>query len=144
MTAMSPDLGVSRPRNPLMTTMTPADRARAAVFALPPGGRRPAAPGWHQRCITDPALARRLWAPGDNIGVGYRASGVVGINLDRHPDGVDGTATFQALCASHGQAWPDTLTVSTPHAGLHLILPRASRADDREHLWWLLRTRTRH
>jgi hypothetical protein len=89
-----------------------------AVFGLPPGGRR-AAPGWQGRCISDPAGLARLWRPGDNIGVGCRASGVAGLDLDRHDGGPDGIATFAALCADRGQDWPATLTVRTPH-GLHL------------------------
>ena len=32
----------------------------------------------------------------------------------------DGIAVFAALCRVYGQPWPDTLTVATPHAGLHL------------------------
>jgi hypothetical protein len=91
-----------------------------AVFALPPGGRRPQ-PGWQQRTTSDPAVIRREWVPGDNVGIGCRASGIVGIDLDRHADGRDGVAAFTALCARWGQPWPDTLTIATPH-GLHLYL----------------------
>lgn len=89
-----------------------------AVFGLPPGGRR-ALPGWHDQCSSDPARVRRRWAPGANIGVGCRASRIVGLDLDRHP-GVDGVATFERLLDRHGQPWPDTLTVRTPHGGLHV------------------------
>lgn len=88
-----------------------------AVFALPPGGRRPA-PGWHGRCLADPQLVRRTWRAGDNIGVGCRASSLVGLDLDRD-QGVDGIDAFAAACATAGADWPDTLTVRTPH-GLHL------------------------
>lgn len=91
-----------------------------AVFALPPGGRRPE-PGWRQRCTRDPDRVQRWLAAGCNVGVGCRASGVVGLDLDRHEDGPDGVATFAALCAAWGQPWPDTLTVTTPH-GLHVYL----------------------
>lgn len=49
-----------------------------------------------------------MWRPGDNIGVGCRASHLVGIDLD---PGADGIATFAALCAARSQRWPDTLTV---------------------------------
>jgi len=90
-----------------------------AVFGLPPGSKR-AAPGWQGRCTSDPAALRRLWVPGDNIGVGCRASNVAGIDLDRHEGKPDGIATFEALCAGLGQPWPVTLTVRTPHGGLHL------------------------
>jgi hypothetical protein len=88
-----------------------------AVFPLPSGGRQ-ALPGWHGRCSSNLTLVRRRWAPGANIGVGCRASSIVGLDLDRHQD-VDGIASFRALLARHGQPWPDTLTVRTPH-GLHL------------------------
>jgi hypothetical protein len=86
-----------------------------AVFPLRPAGRR-AAPGWQDRCTSDPELVYRRWRPGDNIGAGCRASNVVGLDLDR----AGGAATFAAVCAAHGQPWPDTLTVRTPHGGLHL------------------------
>jgi hypothetical protein len=90
-----------------------------AVFPLPPGGRQPNLRGWQDRCISDPAVARRLWVPGDNIGVGCRASNLVGVDLDRGETN-DGVTAFADLCATHGQRWPDTLTVRTPHGGLHL------------------------
>jgi hypothetical protein len=95
-----------------------------AVFALPPGGKR-AAPGWHGRCTTaDPAAVAAGWRPGDNIGVGCRASGIVGVDLDRHDGGPDGRETFAALCARARRPWPCTLTVATAHGGLHLYFRR--------------------
>lgn len=98
----------------------PAAALGLAVFPLPPGGRR-AAPGWQCQCTSDPERLRRTWPPGANIGVGCRASGVVGLDLDRHGGGApDGIATFAALCAARGEPWPATLTVATPHGGLHL------------------------
>ena len=39
-----------------------------------------------------------MWPDGANIGVGCRASNIVGIDLDRHDSGPDGIATFAALC----------------------------------------------
>jgi hypothetical protein len=90
-----------------------------AVFLLPPGGRRPTTRDWQRNCINDPNVLRQLWAPGNNIDVGCRASNLVGIDLDRRDD-ADGIATFEALCAAHSQSWPHTLTVRTPHGGLHL------------------------
>jgi hypothetical protein len=59
----------------------------------------------------------RTWPDGANIGVGCRASGVIGLDLDRHDGGPDGVA---ALCRVYGQPWPDTLTVATPHDGRRL------------------------
>jgi len=90
-----------------------------AVFALPPGSKR-AAPGWHSRCTADRATLAAGWQPGDNVGVGCRASGVVGVDLDRHDGGPDGYETFAALCAQARAPWPATLTVRTAHGGLHL------------------------
>lgn len=90
-----------------------------ALFDLPPGEKRPA-PGWQQRTTTNPDQVRRWLDAGCNLGVGCRASAVVGLDLDRHGDGADGVAGFEALCARHGQPWPETLTTSTPRAGLHL------------------------
>jgi hypothetical protein len=62
----------------------------------------------------------RTWPDGANIGVSCRASGVIGLNLDRHDGGPDGVAVFAAPCRVYGQPWPDTLTVATPHDGRHL------------------------
>jgi len=90
-----------------------------AVFDLPPGEKRPA-PGWQQRTTTDPDQVRRWLAAGCNLGVGCRASAVVGLDLDRHGDDTDGITSFEALCARHGQPWPATLTTRTPRDGLHL------------------------
>lgn len=90
-----------------------------AVFSLPPGGRR-AEPGWQDRCTSDPAALARTWPRGANVGVGCRASGVVGVDLDRHEGGPEGCETFAVLCARARRPWPSTLTVRTAHGGLHL------------------------
>jgi bifunctional DNA primase/polymerase-like protein len=69
--------------DPTSTTAAVVDLVRRglAVFPLPPGGRRPAAGGWHARCLTDPSRVRAVWRAGDNIGA-CRASCVVGLDLD--------------------------------------------------------------
>jgi hypothetical protein len=59
-------------------------------------------------------------AAAGNVGVGCRASGVVALDLDRHPGGPDGTAAFAAACEANSTTWPVTFTVRTPHGGLHL------------------------
>ena len=89
-----------------------------AVFPLPAGSKA-AAPGWHHLCTADLEALARDWPYGANIGVGCRASGIVGVDLDRH-GGPDGVATFAEVCARHGQPWPHTLTAATPSGGLHL------------------------
>lgn len=101
-----------------MTTAAAADLAARglAVFPLPPGGRKPAGP-WRSQCLTDPARVRELWRGGDNVGVGCRASHVVGLDLDIEGDG---QAVLAALAARLGQPWPETLTVATPSGGRHL------------------------
>jgi hypothetical protein len=103
--------------------MTPDPLAVAAlglaVFGLPSGSKR-AAPGWHSRCLADPAAITASWRTGDNVGVGCRASGVVVIDLDRHGGRPDGAATFGKLLATVGASWPATLTVATAGGGLHL------------------------
>lgn len=95
-----------------------------AVFGLPPGAKRPA-PGWHRHVSSDPATVAALWTPGDNVGIGCRASGVVGIDLDRHPGEPDGVEAFGETCERHRQPWPNTLTVRTPTGdgdrGKHLV-----------------------
>ncbi|WP_165449735.1 bifunctional DNA primase/polymerase [Krasilnikovia cinnamomea] len=95
--------------------------AGLAVFGLPPGEKRPE-PGWQRRCSSDPAVVAATWRPGDNVGIGCRASRLLGIDLDRHPGKPDGIAQFQAVCDRYGQPWPDTYTVRTPRGGLHLYL----------------------
>jgi len=95
-----------------------------AVFRLRPGARRPE-PGWQELCTTDPLAISCLFRAGDNIGVGCRASNVVGIDLDVP----DGAATFGVLATQRGNGWPDTLTVRTPRGGLHLYFrPPPGRA----------------
>ncbi|MFI7074911.1 bifunctional DNA primase/polymerase [Micromonospora sediminicola] len=91
--------------------------AGLAVFALPAGAKR-AAPGWTRQVTTDPAVVA-AWPAGVNVGVACRASGVVGLDLDRK-DGVDGVDTLRAMCAAARRPWPATLTVATAHDGLHL------------------------
>jgi hypothetical protein len=91
--------------------------AGLAVFPLPAGAKR-AEPGWPARVTTDAAAAAG-WPEDANIGVACRASGVVGLDLDRK-DGVDGAETLRVLCAAARERWPDTFTVSTAHGGLHL------------------------
>lgn len=105
-----------------MTTAAAVDLATRglAVFPLPPGGRRPAG-RWQSQCLTDPERVRELWRDGDNIGVGCRASGVVGLDLDLdlNAEG-DGLTVLADLAARLGEPWPETLTVATPSGGQHL------------------------
>ncbi|MFF3547087.1 bifunctional DNA primase/polymerase [Streptomyces platensis] len=90
-----------------------------AVFPLLPGGRKPGAGARLSRCLTDPVRVREVWRDGDNIGVGCRASGIVGLDLDLD-DEADGQAVLVSLAARLGEPWPDTLTVRTPSGGRHL------------------------
>ena len=101
----------------MRTDPGPALAAGLAVFPLPPGAKRAPA-GWPHRVTTDPT-AVASWPAGSNVGVACRASGVVGLDLDRK-DGVDGVATLRALCAAARWPWPATFTVATAHSGLHL------------------------
>jgi hypothetical protein len=99
-----------------------------ALFRLPAGGRVPA-PGWQRQCTTDPAAVRAM-AAADNVGVGCRASDVVGVDLDRRVGEPDGVARFAAFCERHdgtgdGDGWPDTLTVVSPNGGQHLYFRAA-------------------
>jgi Bifunctional DNA primase/polymerase, N-terminal len=88
-----------------------------ALFPIPAEAKQAPA-GWHQLVTTDPA-AVRAWPTDGNVGVACRASQVVGLDLDRKDDG-DGVDTLRALCAAARRPWPATLTVTTPHGGLHL------------------------
>jgi hypothetical protein len=97
-----------------------------AVFPLPAGGKVAPA-GWQDTVTVDAELAAG-WPAGGNVGVGCRASGVVGLDLDRK-DQVDGVATMRALCAGAGLPWPNTLTVATAHGGLHLYFRAPAGVD---------------
>lgn len=88
-----------------------------AVFPMPAGAKQAPA-GWHRLDTTDPAVVSS-WPAGGNVGVACRASGIVGLDLDRKDD-VDGVDTLRALCAAARRPWPATLTVATAHGGLHL------------------------
>ena len=90
-----------------------------AVFPLPPGSKT-AEPGWQRRCTMSLAVIEEKWPASANIGVGCRASGIIGLDLDRHAGGPDGIASFARLCAGRGQQLPVTFTVATPSGGLHL------------------------
>lgn len=95
-----------------------------ALFGIPAGGRVPL-PGWHQVCTTDASQVARLVTAG-NLGVGCRASDVVGLDLDQHPGRPDGAASLAAICDAHRVTWPDTFTVRTP-GGLHLYFRAGGR-----------------
>jgi Bifunctional DNA primase/polymerase, N-terminal len=75
-----------------------------AVFPIP-GERRVPGPGWQEACTADLDRAAALIVAGHNLGVGCRASDVVGVDLDRHGR-VDGVARLEALCDQFGQRWP--------------------------------------
>ncbi|UBU11621.1 bifunctional DNA primase/polymerase [Nonomuraea gerenzanensis] len=91
-----------------------------AVAPIPPGGRVPALKDWPNRCSNDRAVILQHWPNGSNICVGCKASGMVGIDLDRNHSEADGVESFTELCEQHGQTWPKTFTVQTPRGGLHL------------------------
>jgi hypothetical protein len=72
-------------------------------------------------------------AAAGNVGVGCRASNVVGLDLDRHPGLPDGVGRFHTLCDRYAggpdsDGWPDTLTVvtSSGFGGQHLYFRAAS------------------
>ncbi|MGW4784962.1 bifunctional DNA primase/polymerase [Streptomyces sp. NPDC004230] len=97
-------------------------RRGLAVFPLPAGSRVPA-PGWQRRATLDEAALPELLAHRCNIGIACRASKVVALDPDvHHPDGVrNGIESLWTQLDIRGLTdWPDTLTVMTPHQGLHL------------------------
>jgi len=95
-------------------------RRGLAVFPLPAGSKA-AAPGWHRRCTADLELLARTWPDGANIGVGCRASGITGVDLDRHggPGGLHLYFTVPArlVVPSVAGIWPG---VDTRGPGLRL------------------------
>lgn len=104
-----------------------------AVFPLPAGSKK-AGPGWQRACTPDPAAGS--WPAGANTGVGCRASGIAGLDLDRH-GGPDGIASFARLCARRDAAWPVTFTVATPSGGLHLYFRVPAGFTVRSVIGWL-------
>ncbi|WP_353853527.1 bifunctional DNA primase/polymerase [Nocardia sp.] len=73
----------------------------------------------------DTDAIRAAWPTRANIGIGCRASGIVGIDPGRHTDrginaGADGVAGFAALCRLRSQPHPVTFAVATPNAFRHL------------------------
>jgi hypothetical protein len=92
-------------------------RRGLAVFPIQPWRRVPE-PGWQKAATTEPGRVRPQFAGGGNIGVACRASGIVVLDLDRHADGPDGIAGWEALCADHGET--ATFATVTPNRGLHV------------------------
>lgn len=109
----------------------PLVRRGLAVFPIPAGAKR-AEPGWQFACelvtTLDQDTIARTWPAGANIGVGCRASRIVGLDLDQHHPGVDGLDTFSALCHRYRQALPVTFSVRTPH-GWHLYFTAPAQDD---------------
>lgn len=102
---------------PGSTTDPTAALARGlALFPIPAGRKVPAERAWHERCTADPAVFKAAWEPGENFGVGCRASNLFVIDLD----GRVGIDAFAAVCERAGRPQPSTFTVVTPHAGRHL------------------------
>lgn len=96
-----------------------AVRRGLAIFRIPPGGRIPTFKDWPNRCTNDPEVLRQHWRAGDNIGVGCKASNLVGVDLDRNHTEADGIHTFTELCKAHGEAVPDTFETESPRGGRH-------------------------
>lgn len=104
-------------------------RRGLAVFPIPTWGRVPS-PGWQRTVTVDLDRVDEMFAGGQNVGVGCRASDVVVLDLDKphgtpvmaggNAPGADGVAGWDELCARRGQAPPVTFTVVTPHGGRHL------------------------
>lgn len=103
--------------SPYPTDPAPALSRGLALFPLPAGSKVPAERGaWHGQCTADETEFRARWRPGENFLVGCRASNLFVIDLD----GQVGIDTFAATCARARRPLPATLTVATPHGGLHL------------------------
>ena len=92
-------------------------RRGLAVFRIEPWSRL-APIGWQKSATTDPAQVSDRFARGGNIGVACRASSIVVLDLDRHGDGPDGVAGWEALCTGHDKL--ETFTVVSPRRGYHV------------------------
>jgi hypothetical protein len=84
-----------------------------AVFPLPAGQKRPE-PGWTRWCGVDPAEVAARWPLGANVGISCRTSGIVVLDLDRHPGKPDGVESFARACQQRRRPWPTTFTVISP------------------------------
>ncbi|MBB1251758.1 bifunctional DNA primase/polymerase [Streptomyces sp. OF3] len=74
---------------------------------------------------TDPKRLDELfdaapYATGYGIACGRGTDPLLGVDLDRKHEGVDGVASLASLAEQHGFTVPDTTVVATPSGGLHL------------------------
>lgn len=121
-------MNTSLPHSYVMQAALDLAQRGLAVFPIEPGSRLPQI-GWQKTATTDPALidARFAWfarftnqARDVNIGVACRPSNTVVLDLDRHADGPDGIAGWEALCAEQEGSLLATFTTVTPNDGLHV------------------------
>jgi hypothetical protein len=111
----------------------------------------------------EPDLIRRWWdhEPSANVGISCGPSSLLVVDLDAHggypPErpipahphidagGItNGLDTFAALLEVNGAPWPNTLTVRTPSAGLHLYFsasPNVRYRNTASQLGWSIDTR---
>lgn len=87
-----------------------------AVFPIIRGRKFPHGKGWQTAATLDP----QDWHPGDNIGVGCRASNVVVFDLDVDTSRRNGIEHLARLVQSVGEPLPPTLVVRTPSGGRHI------------------------
>jgi hypothetical protein len=89
--------------------------------------KKPAITGWREAATTDAARVAEWWRtfPDAVPGIGLGRSGLVVIDLDRHPGGADGVEAFNKLIRNNGLL-PPCPTVRTPSGGYHLYFSQAN------------------
>jgi hypothetical protein len=106
------------------------DLARAGVFVFPAIvtwnesakklDKQPAIKGWRDAATTDEDQIAQWWKtfPSAVPGIELGRSGLLVVDLDRHPGGADGVTAFKIMRGDNPV--PQCPTVKTPSGGYHL------------------------
>ncbi|WP_263355277.1 bifunctional DNA primase/polymerase, partial [Acidicapsa acidisoli] len=95
-----------------------AARHGISVFPANPD-KTPMVAAWEQKATSSQFMIGATWKTDALPAIPVGANGLVVVDADRKPDGVDGVAAFEALCAAQGIDVSTALTVETPSGGRH-------------------------
>jgi hypothetical protein len=95
------------------------------VFPCQPKGKAPLAPKGHKDATIDKRIIREWWEkwPDANIGLSLEPSGLMVIDLDRHPGKPDGVKAFVELKKGHADS-KNPPRSNTGGNGVHLVYNR--------------------
>lgn len=95
------------------------------VFPCKPKNKDPLTGHGFKDATTDEAIIRGWWAkwPEANIGLALEASGLIALDLDRHPGQPDGVEAFTRLRAGQGFSTKPPISISGGY-GYHILLKR--------------------